>query len=217
MTQDATSGRSYTKARFYDFRIDSPTIPEWATLGFLSLYGFAVALSVLLIMADPAGKAPRQVVSGPSKVRQFVDLEPPSVAESQMTQKKFSQLEMRAYKSGTRTLSLPCNEEFRQAFIRDARAYLAALSTSRSFGTATGRMGGLRFDQPGDALDAIETAVSTRHVSRGEFAAGGDMHMTFEVLAINPKHPLVTGVPLGNAATGEAAGRYTPLCMADRR
>jgi hypothetical protein len=217
VTEDKTSNRSYLTTQIYNFRTDSPSIPEWATISFLGIYGFAIALSVFLVMADPAGKAPRPIISGPPKTWQILDTEPPAVAESQMTQRKLAQLEARTLKSGTRTLSLPCNEEFRQAFLKDARAFLAARSTTGSFGMATGRMGGLRFDQPDDALEAIETAVSTRHVSRGELAVGGDMQMTFEILAINPKHPIASGVPLGRAATGEAAGRYTPLCMAGRR
>jgi hypothetical protein len=184
----------------------------------LTAHGFAIALSGLLIMADPAGKAPRPIISGPPKTWQILDTEPPKIAESQITRKQLAQLNARALKSGIRTLSLPCNEEFRQAFIKDARAFLAENATTGSFGTAIGRMSSLQFDKPHDAQEAIENALNARHVSHGELSTDGLSGIPLGLL-LNPQYqpvtyPLMPGVPIGRAASGEAAGRYTPPCMA---
>jgi hypothetical protein len=197
VAEDKITERSYPATRLYNFRTDSPTVSEWVTVSFLGLYGFTIALSVFLVMADPAGKAPRPIISGPPKTWQILDTEPPAVIKNEKSAaKRGEELGRQVRVSGERAISLPCNEDFRQAFIKDAKAWIEFLAVQHRstslmalFGADTGQAANTATEVDTYAHRIIMGFIDATHVTPEEIYGGetaAAMKMATSNMPANP-------------------------------
>jgi hypothetical protein len=170
----ATGGRPVISAE--------PSIPSWVVTTLIGAGGFAIAMTAMFIFFDPAGNAPREDPVTSSLTQPPANSSTPASAaieNEKSAAKRREELGRQVRVSGERAIASPCNEDFRQAFIKDAKAWIEFLavqyrSTSLMtfFGADTGQAANTATEVDTYANRMIMGFIDATHVTPEEIYGG---------------------------------------------